>query len=329
MTPTVSPDVPTRGHTPLEVLICTHNRVELLERALRHLNQANRPNNRTVSLFVAANACTDTTHKFLTAYQESADEENKLPLRWIVEALPGKSNALNSAIPLLKGDAIAMVDDDHRVDSQFFIQIFKALEEYPQADFYCGKIIPDWTGEEQDWVRDTGKYKIYPLPIPRFELGENPLQVTKDIAHPGGGNLVIKRDLFERVGPFSNKLGPVGHNLEGAEDIQWVKCAYRLNAYLQYIPGLIQYHFVDQDRLKLRYILKKAYARSCSMVRTRDDETSYFLFPKFLLRKSLNYLALSISKPGRAAKRFYLVRLSSTLGEMKGYILSNREDSKR
>ena len=219
-----------------------------------------------------------------------------------------------------------MVDDDHRVDSQLFVQIFKALNKYPQADFFCGKIIPDWTGEEQDWVRDVGKYKIYPLPIPRFDLGDTPLHVTKDIAHPGGGNLVIKLNLFKRVGPFSTKLGPVGHNLEGAEDMQWVKRAYKLDAYLQYIPELIQYHYVDQDRLKLGYILKKAYARSCSTVRTRDDKKSYFLFPKFLLRKSLNYLALSIVKPDRAARRFYLVRLSSTLGEMKGYILSNRED---
>ena len=311
----------------VEVLICTHNRVELLEQALHHLNQAERPENSTICLFVAANACSDSTHQFLSAYQERASGENMLPLRWIIEARPGKSNALNSAIPLLQGAAIAMVDDDHRVDKQFLLQIVNALSDYPQADFYCGKIIPDWTGLEKDWVRDTGKYKIYPLPIPRFELGESPLHVTKDIAHPGGGNLVIKRDLFERVGPFSTKLGPVGHNLEGAEDMQWVKCAYQINAYLQYIPALVQYHYVDQDRLQFRYILKKAYARSCSMVRTRDDKTCYLLFPKFLLRKSLNYLALSILKPSWAAKRFYLVRLSSTFGEMKGYIVSSREDS--
>jgi len=310
----------------LEVLICTHNRVELLERTLYYLNQATRPESCNTTLFVVANACADTTHNFLSTYQESAEKEGKLPLHWMSEARPGKSNALNSALPVLKGNAIAMVDDDHRVDSQFFVQIFKALSQYPQADFFCGKIIPDWTGEEQGWVRDVGKYKIYPLPIPRFDLGDAPLQVTKDIAHPGGGNLVIKLDLFKRVGPFSNKLGPVGHNLEGAEDMQWVKRAYKLGAYLQYIPELIQYHYVDQDRLKLGYILKKAYARSCSTVRTRDDKKPYFLFPKFLLRKSLNYLALSIVKPDRAARRFYLVRLFSTLGEMKGYVLSNRED---
>ena len=311
----------------IEVLICTHNRVELLQQALYHLNQAIYPENTIIRLFVAANACTDSTHSFLTAYQENAAQENNLPLHWVAEALAGKSNALNCAIPQLTGDAIAMVDDDHRVDGQFFVAIAKALREYPQADFYCGKIIPDWTGEEKSWVRDTGKYKIYPLPIPRFDLGDSPRHVTKDIAHPGGGNLVIKRNLFQQVGPFSTALGPVGHNLEGAEDMQWVKRAYQLNAYLQYLPSLLQYHYVDQERLTFSYILKKAYARSCSTVRTRDDKTPYFLFPKFLIRKSIRYIFSAILKPSWAAKRFYLVRLSSTLGEMKGYILSSRENT--
>lgn len=301
--------------------------MELLERAINHINQAALPDGVSISLFVVANACTDATSDYLSAYQKTAAGGTNLPLQWIEESRPGKSNALNSAIPKLTAGAIAMVDDDHRVDKQFFVQIAEALNTFPQADFYCGKIIPDWTGNEESWVRDTGKYKIFPLPIPRFDLGDEPLQVTKDIAHPGGGNLVIKLALFNRVGKFSTQFGPTGHNLEGAEDIQWVKRAYALDAYLQYIPQIMQYHYVDQDRLKFRYILKKAYARSSSTVRTDEDAKSYFLFPRFLVRKCLNYLLLSIIAPSRAAKRFYLVRLSSTLGEIKGYILSKREGS--
>ncbi len=220
-----------------------------------------------------------------------------------------------------------MVDDDHRVDYTFFVAVENALEQYRAADFYCGKILPDWTGSEPKWVHDTSKYRVYPLSVPQFDLGDNPLVVTSDIAHPGGGNLVIKRYLFGRVGLFSSTLGPVGHNLEGAEDIEWVKRAYKKGAYLQYCPAIIQHHYVDNERITLSYILKKAYARSSSAVRVNETNIRYFLFPRYLLRKTLRYLFLFLFSTKNSARRFYLVRLAASLGEIKGFIISTPKKS--
>ncbi len=45
----------------LTVLICTHNRVELLTNAISSLNAATRPEGWQVGLLVAANACSDGT----------------------------------------------------------------------------------------------------------------------------------------------------------------------------------------------------------------------------------------------------------------------------
>ncbi|MCK5356030.1 MAG: hypothetical protein KAJ63_13005, partial [Methyloprofundus sp.] len=55
----------------IQVLICTHNRMELLERAINYLNKAERPADYKISLFVVANACSDETQHYLTHYQES------------------------------------------------------------------------------------------------------------------------------------------------------------------------------------------------------------------------------------------------------------------
>ena len=179
----------------IQVLICTHNRVELLERAINYINKAERPEHYKISLLVVANACTDETQHYLTHYQKSLTAE-LLPLTWITEQKPGKSNALNSAIPKLDAAVIAMVDDDHRIDADYFTAITHALMQYPEADFFCGKIIPDWDGSEPYWVHEQGKYRIYPLPVPRFDLGDDSLPITQEIAVPGGGNLVIKKNLF-------------------------------------------------------------------------------------------------------------------------------------
>ena len=74
----------------LTVLICTHNRVSLLEKAICSLNAAARPATWNVEILVAANACTDGTHEFLENYTKEAAGHNWLPLTWFCESTPGK-----------------------------------------------------------------------------------------------------------------------------------------------------------------------------------------------------------------------------------------------
>lgn len=309
----------------LTVLICTHNRLTLLQRAIDFLNKANRPKDCKISLLVAANACTDETVNYLKQYQHTGNRF-QLPLTWIEESKPGKSNALNSAIPRLDTVAVAMVDDDHRVDSNYFIAIDKALTNYPDADFFCGKIIPDWNGSEPQWVHDQGKYRIYPLPVPRFELGEQAIQVNREIAVPGGGNLAIRTTLFNKVGYFSTELGPVGHNLSGGEDYQWVVRAYSAGATLQYIPDMIQYHYVENQRLVTRYLVKKSFERTASVTQLSQAAQTYTgpLFPRYLLKKAISYLLHLIFSLPNSARRFYLVRLAAALGEISGFVKAKK-----
>ncbi|NOR80856.1 MAG: glycosyltransferase [Methyloprofundus sp.] len=307
----------------LTILICTHNRVELLQRTIDFINTAARPDHYKLSIFVAANACTDNTLQFLKQYQQTTSTAH-IPLEWIEEPTPGKSNALNSAIPQLKAEVIAMVDDDHRIDAHYLTAIATALTAYPDADFYCGKIIPDWDGREPQWVHEKGQYRIYPLPVPRFELGEQAIEVTRKIAIPGGGNLVIKKELFSRIGDFSTDFGPVGHNLGGAEDIEWVIRAYQSGALLQYIPDIIQYHYVESERMTLAYVIKKAYERSSSTIRLNEEAMNFtgLLFPRYLLRKFMKYFFYSLVSFSQASRRFNLVRLSATAGEIKGFLMA-------
>ena len=70
-----------------------------------------------------------------------------------------------------------------------------------------------------------------------------------------------------RVGKFSVELGPQGHNLGGAEDIDWVLRALALGAQLHYAPDMVQFHYVDGARLKTGYVVRKAFARSSSTAR--------------------------------------------------------------
>ena len=313
----------------LTVLIATHNRAELLERALRCINEARRPFGWEIDILVAANACSDGTHALLEQYARDAPgggpAGGRLRLRWIAEPRAGKSHALNAAIPLIVADRTAMVDDDHRVDAAYFEGICTAAEAFPEADIVCGRILPDWDGSEPGWVHDEGPYRIYPLPVPRYDLGDRPVRSPQETATPGGGNLVLRSSLFNVVGTFSVDYGPVGRSLAGAEDQEWVLRAIAAGAIVRYVPDIVQYHYVDQTRLRTRYLLEKAYERSASVVRLSGANRRGGFLPAYLIRKVAQYgFAAAVALNGKR-RRFYLVRLAASLGEIKGSVLAARD----
>ena len=313
----------------LTVLIATHNRVELLARALRYINEARRPAGWEIDILVAANACTDGTHALLEQYNRDAPErgfaQRRLHMRWIAEPRAGKSHALNAAIPLLASDRTAFVDDDHRVDATYFEGVCAAADAFPEADIFCGRILPDWDGSEPDWVHDEGPYRIYPLPVPRYDLGDRPVRAPQDIAIPGGGNLVLRTSLFKIVGDFSVEYGPVGRSLSGAEDQQWVSRAIAAGALVQYAPGIVQHHYVDQSRLRTSYLIEKAYERSASVVRLAGARRRGDVLPTYLVRKAAQYGLAAVFAISRRKRRFYVVRLAASLGEIKGSLLAARD----
>lgn len=315
----------------LTVLISTHNRAELLGRTLRYLNEARRPEDCRVEIRVVANACVDDTHRSLAGYVESADRfsgpesARPLPMQWLAEPTPGKSHALNRAIPLLQTEWIAFVDDDHRIDASYLERVCSATQAFPDVDVFCGRILPDWDGTEPRWVHDGGPYRIYPLPVPRYDLGDKPVASPQETATPGGGNWIVRRDLLTRIGPFSTAYGPVGRGLEGSEDKEWMWRAIAAGARVLYVPDIVQYHYVDPDRLKTAYLMRKAFERSAGAVRLSGDTVGAGAVPAYMIRKAGSNLLALVTSGTTEKRRFHLVRLAASLGEIKGHLRARRD----
>jgi glycosyltransferase involved in cell wall biosynthesis len=303
----------------LTILICTHDRAGLLAKTLDSLNTAARPADWAIDILVAANACSDTTHIFLDDYRHHAASRGWLPLTWFAEPVAGKSHALNSALPQVTSDLVAFVDDDHRVDSGYLVGVCRAAQAHPEFDLFCGRILPDWDGSEPAWVHDGGPYRIYPLPVPRFDLGDADFEVTPKRAVPGGGNLFLRTPWLTRIGRFATDMGPTGHDLGGAEDMDWVLRALRLGARLRYVPDMVQHHYVDTARLTLGYLIRKAYKRTASTIQI-DPQRNGSAVPKYLYRKIAEYGFKACTAISQSRRRFYLVRTAAALGEIAGHL---------
>ncbi|MDE2083001.1 MAG: glycosyltransferase family 2 protein [Burkholderiales bacterium] len=311
----------------LTVVVCTHDRAELLRRCLDCLDAARRPAE-GVQVLVVANHCTDGTHAMLEARvaldgqaggAQAAGAAARLPLRWLAEPAKGKSHALNRALAEVRTPLLAFVDDDQRVDAGFLVAMCAAARSQPGAALFCGRLLPDWDGTEPPWVHETGPYRIYPLPVPTFDLGLAPRWLTADVALPSGGNAVVRTDWAARIGPFSTRLGPVGHDLGGSEDSEWFLRALQLGARLYYEPSAVQYHHIDGQRLRLRFLLRLTYKRTASTVGLPGNAGSQGGSPAWAWRKLAGY-ALKVLTAWRGdRRRFYLMRCAAALGEIAGH----------
>lgn len=301
----------------LSVVICTHNRHRLLKQALDSLQSAHQPAQWQVEILVMANACDDGTHAFLDLEKKaSRNNDRPIPVDWMEVPTPGKSHALNAAIPKVRGsDLVAFVDDDHQVDQNFLVGICRAAERFPQASLFCGRILPAWDGSEPSWVHDEGPYRIRPLPIPRSDGGPESRELGPDDPTPGGGNLFLRGEVFARAGNFPAELGPHGHDLGGGEDSVFIERALAQGERLFYVPEVVQYHYVDPARLRFGYVLRKAFQRARSNVIAKNIKSG---IPLYQWRKLSVYLAALLVAFKAARLRFYAVRLATTLGEIAG-----------
>ena len=304
----------------ISIIICTHNRAHLLKNTLNSLFNINIPDDCMMELIVLNNASNDETSSVVEMFSKGC---KKFPVRMLLESRLGKTYALNNAIKNANGEILAFVDDDHTVSKGYLKAIYKAVCESPSHNIFCGRINPDWDGTEPHWVHDNNVYPIRPFPIPNFNLGDTVVEISTEKVNflPGAGNLFVRKTVFGKIGLFSEKLGPKGHNLRGGEDIEFVRRALSHGESILYIPGALQYHHVDKSKLTLSYLIKKAYYRS--MVACQYSELNstrkVFQIPSYLFKQAISRFVKALFVIRQDARRHYLVRLAAVLGEMQGH----------
>jgi glycosyltransferase involved in cell wall biosynthesis len=246
----------------ISLIICTHNRAPALSDALRSLKNLMIPEGCDLELVLVDNASSDGTSAQIEAFRK---ETEKFQIIHLHEERLGKTFALNRGIGAARGAMLAFVDDDHIVSENYLISVIRVAEEHGDFNIFCGRVFPDWDGSEPQWVHDDSRYPIRPYPVPRFDLGDKTVEIKEDKSFlPGSGNLVVKKEVFERIGLFSEELGPKGHNLKGGEDIEFVRRALSKGERILYIPHIRQHHQVFSENLRLSYLVRKARKESIS-----------------------------------------------------------------
>ncbi|MEQ6341746.1 MAG: sulfatase-like hydrolase/transferase [Gammaproteobacteria bacterium] len=298
----------------LAVVICTYNRSHSLIETLASLYADGYAGPAPIDIVVVANNCSDDTLAQLSQFR-SAHSQAYLRLSWLEEPKAGKSYALNTAIAHTHHDVLCFIDDDQVVEPGFFAHLVDGIERYPQDDIFCGRIWPAWDGSEPSWVHAKEPYAIPIRPFPEFDLGTKSIRLNAGDRSPSGGNITVRRRVFDVVGAFSIDLGPIGHNLAGGEDHDFLKRAALHGYTTRYLSHVRQLHAIDAERMSTPYILRKSYSRSRSNFLVHSQETLPRLY---MFRKVLSYLGSAVFSRDHNRRFFYLVRLAASTGELSG-----------
>jgi glycosyltransferase involved in cell wall biosynthesis len=223
----------------LDVIIPTYNRANLLVKTLNSLFQVAAPSDLQVVVTVVDNNSRDATAEVVQRY----------PARYIFEANPGRSSALNAGITHSSGDLVAMIDDDEEIAASWYPRISDAFR-HPGIDFIGGPYEPRFEVPPPKWL--TGNLRGA---AGWMDFGDKSQPYGPDF--PGlllGGNVVIRRSMLERIGLYNTAIGRTGNRLMTGEDDEMYARLLKAGAHGMYFPDLVVYHWIPASRLSKNYL---------------------------------------------------------------------------
>lgn len=258
----------------VSVIIPTRNRARSLKLLLAGLAGAVRPCSAQVEIIVVDNGSTDETAELLKEEASLPRPDELIVLR---QPIPGKSSALNLALPVARGEVVVILDDDVSVHPQC---LAKHVDAHRQTDFAAiqGRILPgrDPDGKSADPVR------LREYNIPLIDYGE---EITP-IRGLTGTNMSFKREVYKTVGLFDARLGPGA--LGFSEDTEFSMRIKKAGFKIGYTPHAIVYHELNPARYGRTYNRDVEYRKGISRSIYRRDSIVFNVIPN-LLANCLRY----------------------------------------
>jgi glycosyltransferase involved in cell wall biosynthesis len=224
----------------ISIVVCTHNRADMLQGALASLYDLATDGRLDYEIVVIDNASTDATPQIIAAAAAASNS----PLRGFQEPAKGIVPARNRGIREARGRWIAFFDDDQLADPRWLAELFRGAKQR-SARVVGGAV----------HLTVPGGCDRNLHPAVRMLLGETAIALSRpygDRLIPGCGNLMIERSVFEKVGLFERTVHGRG------EDTDLFSRIERAGIPAWYFPTAIVQHLTPPERLRTDYLLKLA-----------------------------------------------------------------------
>jgi glycosyltransferase involved in cell wall biosynthesis len=268
----------------ITVAICTFNRAESLRRTLDSLVAMRVPSDVTWEIVIVNNNSTDHTDEVISAYV------GRLPVRCEFEPRPGKSNALNRASDVAKGDYILWTDDDVLVDAGWLVAYVVAFRRRPEAAIFGGRIRPRYEPAAPKWIIQSEPVLVGPYAIRDFGDHVQQLSADDEDHFPFGANWAI-RAIEQRAFRYDPELGPTPNRTRKQEETDLIHRVLKSGATGYWIPDAAVEHCIGPERQTVRYIAAywEGWGETLAFRNAAASASEPFLFsiPRWIWRQLL------------------------------------------
>jgi glycosyltransferase involved in cell wall biosynthesis len=292
----------------ISIVVCTYNRADMLENALRTLLDLETDDLFTYEIVVVDNASTDNTSAVTNALVNQTD----WPLRYVMESKQGIVPARNRGVHEATGEWIAFFDDDQLADPRWLVSLWILAHE-KNTECVGGPValhLPAGSTREL-------------LPTVRMLLGESNWSSVPAMYDekrcPGAGNMLIRKDWVLRIGAFDAAVGARG------EDTDLFLRLLNAGGTGWYAPAAVVLHVMTPQRLEADYILRLANWMGGSVAEKEFGSRSWNEFFCRWFAKELRRWLWQMPQLLVA----YLCRLPETLLEFRCQAAISRNYSRR
>ena len=245
----------------LSLVIATYNRAEQLMVTLGSVAMQN-AEAESWECIVVDNNSSDNTRERVEAFKS---EHNSLNIRYIFEQNQGLSYARNAGIVASRGDIVAFIDDDERIVADFVSAYIDLFDQHPDAMAAGGEIIAEYPTGRPRWM---SRYTERPIANP-MSFGDR-VKLFPSSRIPGGGNMAMRRRVFDSIGMFNTSLGRTGKRLLGGEESDLFERIVKHEYRVYYAPRAVMYHIIPKEKLSRDYFVRLATNTGISQ-RTRAE----------------------------------------------------------
>jgi glycosyltransferase involved in cell wall biosynthesis len=235
------------------VIVPTRNRADRLDACLAALAHQTLPAGQ-FEILVVDNGSTDGTAARIARWAEL-----RPGLRRVEAPEPGVSRARNAGIAAAQGELLAFIDDDAVAEPSWLATLLGAYDRWPRVGAACGRARlrlerrpPPWYGPfSETWysAMDFG-------PTARLLLDAHEV--------PWSLNLSARAALAREVGGFPEQLGRVDGNLLSGEEFPFITGIRATGAHIAYEPEAVVWHAVPAERLRMGWLLRRAWVEGRS-----------------------------------------------------------------
>lgn len=269
------------------IIICTYNRVDLLKITLPTYNGLRIPENVKLEVIIVDNNSHDGTAEYVNGFVTG--NKNDIAYSYVFESKQGLSHARNTGYKNAIGNYIAYTDDEC-ILPEVWLEVAqkRILASFPAflGGPYYGRHLPN---NSNHWY----KASFGDSHLLNYNLSDGPTNEK----YLSGGNLIIRRDVFNKIGLFDPELGMNGETINYGEEGDFQKRLQKdyPSEIIFYDSKLFVWHFIRNEKMSIPYLFNDALLRGISSAKVANNGFLRVLVSPILL---IYYLVRAIFLAG-------------------------------